>query len=264
MKNKSDSLFTKEDSGITLSVDTGLLESHESRTAATAPQRLPASSIQRGLKRGAFMASYQFDTAEACLFGVESAIILQNLRFWIKKNEANGKHFHEERFWTYNSTKAFAALFPFWEAKKIGRILTGLEEQGIILSGNFNPIAYDRTKWYTINEEAISQKATFHFPELVNGFPKSGQPIPDIKPVNKPDVSPIRFQKPTIAELSSYISERVAAGKPAIDPERFLSHYESVGWLIGKSPMKDWRAAVRTWEKNQKQTSPALQQFRGF
>lgn len=91
------------------------------------------------------------------------------------------------------------------------------------------------------------------------------EPINESGAVKKSESGSLkRFQKPTIAELSSYISERVAAGKPAIDPERFLSHYESVGWLIGKSPMKDWRAAVRTWEKNQKQTSPALQQFKGF
>lgn len=55
-----------------------------------------------------------------------------------------------------------------------------------------------------------------------------------------------RFQKPTLSEVESYCSER----GNTIDPKRFIDFYESKGWVVGKSPMKDWRAAVRTWEKN--------------
>jgi len=33
-------------------------------------------------------------------------------------------------------------------------------------------------------------------------------------------------------------------------PEKFLDHYESNGWKVGRNPMKDWKAAVRTWERN--------------
>ncbi len=55
-----------------------------------------------------------------------------------------------------------------------------------------------------------------------------------------------RFKKPSIEEISAYCSER----ENHIDPQRFIDHYESNGWKIGKSPMKDWKAAIRTWEKN--------------
>src|SRR5690606_4596017 len=54
------------------------------------------------------------------------------------------------------------------------------------------------------------------------------------------------FSIPTIEEVSSYCTER----QNYIDPEKFHSHYTSVGWKVGKNPMKDWKAAVRTWEKN--------------
>ena len=37
-----------------------------------------------------------------------------------------------------------------------------------------------------------------------------------------------------------------------MDPERFYDFYESKGWRVGKEPMKDWKACVRTWEKNDK------------
>lgn len=58
-----------------------------------------------------------------------------------------------------------------------------------------------------------------------------------------------RFQKPTIDEIRQYCSSR----GNNVDPDQFFNFYESKGWTIGKSPMKDWRAAVRTWEKREKE-----------
>lgn len=55
-----------------------------------------------------------------------------------------------------------------------------------------------------------------------------------------------RFVKPTLEEVKAYCKER----GNSVDPQRFVNYYESKGWLVGKSPMKDWKAAVRTWEQN--------------
>ena len=57
------------------------------------------------------------------------------------------------------------------------------------------------------------------------------------------------FQKPSIDEIRQYCISR----GNKVDPEQFFNFYESKGWIIGKSPMKDWRAAVRTWEKREKE-----------
>lgn len=54
------------------------------------------------------------------------------------------------------------------------------------------------------------------------------------------------FVKPTLEEITAYCKER----GNKVDPERFLAYYESNGWKVGKNPMKDWRAAVRNWERN--------------
>ena len=54
------------------------------------------------------------------------------------------------------------------------------------------------------------------------------------------------FKKPNKDEVQKYCNER----KNTIDPERFITHYESKGWMVGKVKMVDWKAAVRTWEKN--------------
>lgn len=55
-----------------------------------------------------------------------------------------------------------------------------------------------------------------------------------------------RFQRPTVAEVSEYCDER----HNNVDPQRFVDYYDSNGWHVGKNPMKDWKAAVRTWERN--------------
>ncbi len=57
-----------------------------------------------------------------------------------------------------------------------------------------------------------------------------------------------RFLKPTIEEVKKYCEER----KNEIDAEYFINYYEARGWMIGKNKMKDWKAAVRTWERNTK------------
>lgn len=55
-----------------------------------------------------------------------------------------------------------------------------------------------------------------------------------------------RFTKPTIEEVQAYCRER----GNSVDANRFVDYYEANGWKVGKNPMKDWRAAIRTWEKN--------------
>ena len=55
-----------------------------------------------------------------------------------------------------------------------------------------------------------------------------------------------RFVIPSIDEVSAYCVDR----RNTVDPQKFMDHYNSNGWRVGKNPMKDWQAAIRTWEKN--------------
>jgi hypothetical protein len=57
-----------------------------------------------------------------------------------------------------------------------------------------------------------------------------------------------RFTPPTHAELSAFIAENGYS----VNPDRFLNFYESKGWLVGKTKMKDWKAAVRNWSTQDK------------
>ena len=66
---------------------------------------------------------------------------------------------------------------------------------------------------------------------------------------NKDDESdpPKRFAPPTVEEVTAYCRER----KNGVNPERFIDFYASKGWKVGNQPMKDWHAAVRTWEQRE-------------
>ncbi len=76
--------------------------------------------------------------------------------------------------------------------------------------------------------------------------------INKIKEINKINSNcrerkqPIKFSKPSIKEISTYCIER----KNTVEPLQFYDYYEANGWKVGKNPMKDWKAAVRTWERN--------------
>lgn len=55
-----------------------------------------------------------------------------------------------------------------------------------------------------------------------------------------------RFEPPTLKQVEEYCQER----DNSVDAERFIDFYESKGWMVGKNKMKDWKAAVRNWERN--------------
>lgn len=60
-----------------------------------------------------------------------------------------------------------------------------------------------------------------------------------------------RFVPPSLEEVQAYCKER----NKGVNAEKWYNHYSAVGWKVGKNPMKDWKAAVRTWEQNEYSSS---------
>lgn len=69
-----------------------------------------------------------------------------------------------------------------------------------------------------------------------------------------------RFTPPTLEEVKAYCDER----KNSVDPDTFINFYESKGWFVGKNKMKDWKAAVRTWENKNRDNKSNKNQFNNF
>lgn len=152
---------------------------------------------------------HSFDIEIAQEFGIQCAIILKNIYFWIEKNKANEKHFHDGKYWTYNSIKAMTELFPYMSKNTINRALDKLESAGLIVTGNFNGVAYDRTKWYALTNVgySICEKTEYHLPKIRNEITQSQKPIPDINTYNKPNIN-------------IYIDENEKSAVPDVIPTR--------------------------------------------
>jgi len=141
--------------------------------------------------------NHTFDVGHAEKYGLEEAILITHLQFWILKNRANGKHFHDGRTWTYNSIAAFKVLFPYWKGEKVRRIMESLREQKVLTIGNYNKVAYDRTMWYTFIDESMFLPDQIDLAKTTNRKGKTAEPIPDINTDINTDII-----KETPSELS--------------------------------------------------------------
>lgn len=212
--------------------------------------------------------TYQFDTDIAEKYGVDEAIVIYNFDFWIRKNEANGKHFHDGRCWTYNSIDALVKLFPFWSARQLRRILKSLEDKGVIITGNYNASAYDRTTWYAFADSFV-RNGQIHLTETSNGNDETVRCIiTDNKPNQKPneeiklfsdeeimtvtkprrtgETRPILFAESRFSTLEKFLAEFTAPEFANVDIDYYF--HAVADWSAqGGKKKRDWIATARNF-----------------
>ena len=143
----------------------------------------------------------------------------------------------------YISNEYIADLLGVTE-RSASRLLSHLLESGLI-----RMVKFDGRKRYV--ESTISFQA-----EWTQMSMQGGQSCPHTdnnEYINNNSLYKERttkFQKPTIEEIRKYCQE----SRLDVDAEQFFNFYESKGWVIGKSPMKSWRAAVCTWSRRGQET----------
>lgn len=98
----------------------------------------------------------------AAEIGLNEAIMLQQINYWISIYEDNSDkykktHFHNNKFWIYNTYEDWSKQFPFWSISTIRRTLSNLEKLELIETGNFNKFKGDKTKWYSVNHHKIEE-----------------------------------------------------------------------------------------------------------
>ena len=98
------------------------------------------------------MSKYFFRKEVASVFGVNEAIVLEMIHFRITKSN----HVANGRKWWYGSVRHITSHFPFFSEKQVWRIMNSLEKQGALIVSNYNKKKYDRTKWYSVTEKALS------------------------------------------------------------------------------------------------------------
>lgn len=109
--------------------------------------------------------------------------------------------------------------------------------------------SYNKYTVFTVKNYDLYQSVPSKIPDSSQAIPKLFPTIEEKKEGNiKEDtnVSKKRFDPPSVDEVRAYCAER----NNGIDPQSFIDFYESKGWMVGKNHMRDWKAAVRTWERN--------------
>lgn len=122
-------------------------------------------------------SEHSYEVSIACRLGVPAAVIYHEIAYWCGENAKSGRNIFDGRAWTYNSVRAYKELFPEFSTATINNALRKLESDGLIISGNYNRTAYDKTKWYS-SQIDLSESAN-GLPESANGLPESANGLSD-------------------------------------------------------------------------------------
>ena len=201
---------------------------------------------------------HNFNVNLAVTLGLNQAILLNNLYYWIEKNRANNKHYYDDKYWTYNSAKAFCDMFPYMSERAIRYALEGLVEKGIIIKGNYNKLNCDRTLWYAITDYGytILQNCQMELTNLSDGSDKIVRPIPNNNTDNKEiynnkllykKKTKKEFVPPTLEEIKEYCLQR----KNNVNYKKFYNYYSSNNWKDNQGKqVNNWKLKVISWEGN--------------
>lgn len=152
------------------------------------------------------------------IIGLNEAIILQQIHYWLNINKKTNKNFRDGFYWTYNSYEEWQKQFPFWSIRTITRIFSSLEKDGLLISSNYNKLKIDRTKWYRIDYERLQtliiqsfrQNDIMDMPDCLNGFCQNGITITrDYKETKKTETNVYM----TLASHDNFISFYLKAHK---------------------------------------------------
>lgn len=113
---------------------------------------------------------HYFNIDLATKLGIEEAIFLNNLYYWLQKNAANGKNYFDGAYWTYNTKQAYTEIFPYMSYDKIKRMINLLREQNIIKTGHYDENKMNRTLWYAFTECGLKMMKNAGYKIKVLGF----------------------------------------------------------------------------------------------
>jgi hypothetical protein len=123
----------------------------------------------------------------AVKIGLNEALILQQIHYWLEINKKANRNLKNGYYWTFNSYTDWKKQFPFFSDSTIRRTITKLEKGMLVVSGNYNKLSIDRTKWYRIDEEVLKmldnypcgQNEQINWSEWINHVVSLTLPIPE-------------------------------------------------------------------------------------
>lgn len=189
--------------------------------------------------------NHSFNVGIAKDYSITIALFLAHLAFWAEKNLANNSNIHDGLVWSFDTLEALSDYFPYLSKSQIETMINNCVKNGLIVTGNYNQTAYDRTKWY-----ALTPKAYFYFPHLVcekyikrlfvsisensemdygefgNQFPEFRKTIPDTDPDTDPDKKSVGT-KASQHTIKNFPTPKEKNNKTAYDDENLKSFFQT-------------------------------------
>lgn len=88
-------------------------------------------------------------------YGVDVAIFIENIRYWMETNAKIRENFIDGRYWIFYSLDGFSAMYPIWSRDQVKRIILKCKDAGLLLTADYNDNPYKRTKWYSLSDSAL-------------------------------------------------------------------------------------------------------------
>ena len=120
-----------------------------------------------------------FSVDVARRYGLDEAVFLNHVVFWLEKNAVDGRNIMDGRVWTFNTIADYTKLMPFFTRHQVNRVINSLKSKGVILTQN--PEGYHRRTWITVADSAMlsegALQAISHFRKNGNGTPQKRKTI---------------------------------------------------------------------------------------
>ena len=98
---------------------------------------------------------HAFNVELATKYSIEEALLLQHFYYWYQNNKGKEYYTRDGRIWTYNSLGSICEILPYFNKTKVFRTLEKIEEGGFVVTGNYNKLPFDKTKWYALTQKGI-------------------------------------------------------------------------------------------------------------
>jgi DnaD/phage-associated family protein len=194
--------------------------------------------------------------------GLNEAIFIQQLHYWLK----DSNNIRDGLKWVYNTYEDWNEQFPFWSIRTLKRVITGLENNGFIITANYNQMKIDKTKWYRIDYEKLNELVAR--PSCQNGTSKVtdcpiegdklASPLPEItteittekKEVEEApscEVNPFSFfEENGFGTIGGYMAEKIGQWCDDLSPELVLEamkiavEYGVKNWTYVERILGNW------------------------
>jgi hypothetical protein len=209
------------------------------------------------------MSLHSFEVNHAKEYGLAEAVLIKNFKFWIEHNIDQKYNFKDGRTWTYISLKELAKNFEYLSEKQVRTAIDHLVADGVLMKGNYNKLAIDKTLWYAFVDE---KKFIKPYDMTENPSAQVGnRAAPEVKAI--PDTLNIYsntntninisakpkkkiFVPPTLEEVKVFFRDNGYAEEIAI---KAFKHYEENDWKDSyDNKVLNWKSKMRNnWFKDQ-------------